>query len=67
MVKLHKLSTAEKMDLVDELWDSVLEEQDHIEITEAQRAELNKRLDKYELDKDGGDSWEIVRARVSNK
>ena len=67
MVKLHKLSTAEKMDLVDELWDSVLEDQSGVEITEEQRKLLDKRLDAYELDKDKGDTWELVRARVSSK
>ena len=58
---------SEKMDLLDGLWDSVLEDQSDVDITEEQRELLNKRLDSYELDKDEGDAWELVRARVSSK
>ncbi|MFV1983123.1 MAG: addiction module protein [Thiohalomonadales bacterium] len=44
MVKLHKLGTVEKMELAEELWDSVIKDQDNIEITKEQREELDKRL-----------------------
>ena len=67
MTKLHKLSTAEKIELAEELWESVLDDQNNVEITEEQREELNKRLAQYELDKEEGDTWEVVRARVSQK
>ena len=67
MTKLHKLSTAEKIELAEELWESVLEDQSNVDITDAQREELNKRLAQYELDKEEGDTWEVVRARVSQK
>ena len=67
MTKLHKLSTTEKIELAEELWESVLEDQNNVEITEEQREELNKRLAQYELDKEEGDTWEVVRARVSQK
>ncbi len=57
----------EKLELIDELWESVLKDQDNLELTDAQKAELDRRLDQYEIDKDDGDSWEIVRARISIK
>jgi len=67
MTKLHKLSNDEKIELAEELWESVIEDQNNVEITDEQRKELDKRLAQYELDKDEGDSWELVRARVSNR
>ncbi len=67
MTKLHKLSNAEKIELAEELWESVIEDQNNVEITNEQRKELDKRLAQYELDKDEGDSWELIRARVSNR
>ena len=67
MTKLHKLSTAEKIELAEELWESVLEDQSNVDITDEQSKELNKRLAQYELDKEEGDTWEVVRARVSQK
>lgn len=67
MTKLHKLSNAEKIELAEELWESVIGDQNNVEITDEQRKELDKRLAQYELDKNEGDSWELVRARVSNR
>ena len=67
MTKLTNLSTAEKMELAEELWESVLEDQSNVHISEEQREELNKRLAQYELDKDKGETWELVRARISTK
>ncbi len=62
-----RISNAEKIELAEELWESVIEDQNNVEITDEQRKELDKRLAQYELDKDEGDSWELVRARVSNR
>ena len=67
MTKLTDLSTAEKIELAEELWESVLEDQSNVQISEEQREELDKRLAQYELDKDKGDTWELVRARISIK
>ena len=67
MTKLTNLSTAEKIELAEELWESVLEDQSNVQISEEQREELDKRLAQYELDKDKGDTWELVRARISTK
>lgn len=67
MGKINNLNTAEKIELIDELWESILEDQNNVEITEAQRMELNKRLAQYEVDKDEGENWEIVKSRILNK
>ena len=67
MGKIHNLSTAEKLELIDELWDSVIQDQNNVPITDAQRVELDKRLVAYEIDKDQGESWEVVKNRISNK
>jgi len=67
MGKIHNLSMAEKIELIDELWDSVIQDQNNVPITDAQRVELDKRLAAYEIDKDQGKSWEVVRNRISNK
>lgn len=67
MGKIHNLSTVEKLELIDELWESVIQDQHNVSITDAQRIELDKRLAVYEIDKDQGDSWEVVRKRISNK
>ncbi len=67
MGKIHNLSTADKIELIDELWDSVIQDQNNVPITDKQRVELDKRLAAFEVDKDAGENWDIVRERISNK
>lgn len=67
MGKIHNLSTVEKLELIDELWESVIQDQHNVPITDAQRVELDRRLAAYEIDKDQGESWEVVRKRISNR
>jgi putative addiction module component (TIGR02574 family) len=64
-MKLQNLSTDEKILLVEELWDSIASDQGSLEITEAQRQELDIRLAAYEADKEPGEAWEIVKERIA--
>jgi putative addiction module component (TIGR02574 family) len=43
--EIKKLGTAEKIRIVEEIWDSILEQGDAPDLTEAQAAELNRRID----------------------
>jgi putative addiction module component (TIGR02574 family) len=63
--KLLHLSVAERMQLAQDIWDSIASDPDAIEVTPAQRAELDRRL--AADDEIGGDTWEAVRDRVSRK
>ena len=58
-----KLSVAERIQLAEDLWDSIPEAAD-IPLTEAQKAELDRRLEDLERDPDAGEPWEVVRARL---
>jgi putative addiction module component (TIGR02574 family) len=58
-----KLSVAERIQLAEELWDSIPEAAD-ISLTDAQRAELDRRLEDLEQHPDVGEPWEVVRARL---
>lgn len=58
-----KLSVAERIQLAEDLWDSIPEAAD-IPLTEAQKAELDRRLEDLEQHPDAGEPWEIVRARL---
>jgi putative addiction module component (TIGR02574 family) len=58
-----KLSVAERIQLAAELWDSIPESAD-IALTDAQRAELDRRLEDLEQHPDAGEPWELVRARL---
>ena len=61
-----KLSVAERIQLAEDLWDSLPEVSD-VPLTEAQKAELDRRLDDLERNPDAGEPWEVVRARLYSR
>ncbi len=52
--KLSKLSVDERIKLVEELWDSIASDQKALPLTDEQKAELDRRLDAYEVDGNRG-------------
>ncbi len=59
-----KLSIAERIQLAEDLWDSIPPEGADIPLTEAQKAELERRIEDLERNPDAGELWEVVRARL---
>lgn len=66
-MKIGNLSYSEKILLVEQLWDSIRAEAESSPLTDAQEAELDRRLADYELNPHEGDSWAIVKARILNQ
>ena len=62
-----KLSVAERIQLAEDLWDSIPAEAADVPLTDAQKAELDRRLEELEQDPDAGESWEVVRARLYDR
>ena len=58
-----KLSVPERIQLAEDLWDSIPESAD-ISLTDAQTAELDRRLEDLERNPNDGEPWEVVRARL---
>ena len=52
--RLHALSIEEKLQLVEELWDSIAADQASLPLSDEQRQELALRLDEFESDGDLG-------------
>lgn len=65
--ELFKLSTAEKLELVEELWDSIPEEDEALALTAEQREDLDRRLAEADADPDGGVPWEEARERIRQR
>jgi putative addiction module component (TIGR02574 family) len=65
--ELFKLSTAEKLELVEELWDSIPEKDEALELTAEQREDLDRRLAEADADPDGGMPWEEARERIRQR
>jgi putative addiction module component (TIGR02574 family) len=64
---ISKLSVAERIQLAEDLWDSVAAETGDLPLTDAQIAELDRRLDDLERNPDAGESWDVVRARIQKR
>jgi putative addiction module component (TIGR02574 family) len=52
--KLQQLTVDERIKLVEDLWDSIAADKGALPITAAQRAELDRRLNAYTVDKNRG-------------
>ncbi|MBV6624338.1 MAG: addiction module protein [Rivularia sp. (in: Bacteria)] len=63
-VDISQLSVAERIQLAEDLWDSILEQQEEFPLSEAQKQELNKRLENYRKNPTSGSSWEEVKKRL---
>ena len=63
-VHLRDLPVAERIKLVEDLWDSIAADQNALPLTPAQRDALDKRLDSYELDRNGGRTADEVVAEI---
>ena len=63
--QLESLSAAEKADLLDAVWESL--EADAASLTDAQRAELDSRIERHEKNPSDVIPWEQVKARLFKK
>ncbi|MEI8299628.1 MAG: addiction module protein [Pseudomonadota bacterium] len=52
--KLQMLPFDERIKLAEDLWDSIASDKQALALTTEQKAELDLRLDAYEIDKDRG-------------
>ena len=64
LLEISNLSVAERITLVEQIWDSIATGQEVLTPTEAQRTELDRRLD--ERNKRAGDTekWEDVKREI---
>jgi len=58
------LSISERIQLVEDIWDTIAEVPEAVGLTEAQKAELNRRLEAYHQNPDAGSPWGMVRERI---
>ena len=68
---IEKLSPDERLELLEELWDSLRKEPSSVPLTPAQQEELDRRLDDLEADIASGATlgipWDEVLERIRNR
>ena len=60
-----ELPVGERVRLAQVLWDSVASNQQAYPISEAERRELDRRLEEYDRNPNAGSSWEDVKRRIT--
>ncbi len=65
--KPQHLPIEERIKLVEDLWDSIAADQQALPLTPAQKAELDRRLDAYEVDQNRGRLAGEVIARIRRR
>lgn len=64
-ISIEKLSTSEKLLLVERLWDSL--DKTTVALTDAQKLELDRRLEKHARGEGSYSTWEEVKQRLNNR
>jgi putative addiction module component (TIGR02574 family) len=60
---IRQLPVAERITLVEALWDSIADDQSQLELTEAQKAELDRRL-AVRAGRSAASPWADVKRRI---
>lgn len=62
-----ELSIPERIQLVEEIWDTIADQEEAVELTEEEKKILDERLDAYHRDPKAGSSWKEVYRRIIKK
>ena len=58
------MSVAERIQLAEDIWDSIAAIPESLPLTDNERQELNRRLELYALNPDEGIPWDELKEKV---
>lgn len=61
------LSIPERIQLVEDVWDTIAREADMVELTEDEKKIIDERLESYHRNPDLGFPWDEVLKRITGK
>jgi putative addiction module component (TIGR02574 family) len=62
---IHQLSVDDRIALAQQLWDSIESDLERQPLTDAQRAELERRMAAADAHPERGIPWEVIRAEAN--
>ncbi len=65
--EIAALSVEDRILLVQAIWDSIAAEQAYPDLTEAQKRELDYRINDYDMNPDNILTWEEVKASIKEQ
>ena len=63
--EIQQLSVSERVQLAEQIWDSIVETPDALPIPESQIHELDRRLKLHNEDPETAQSWSTIRSRLT--
>ena len=66
-IDINKLTPEERLDLIEELWDSLSVDPGKIPVTDAQAKELDRRVAEMDQDDSLGIPWDTVLAQIRKR
>lgn len=64
---IEQLSIAERILLVEEIWDGIAAESEQLDVPQFHKDELDKRLEAHQKSPDAASPWSEVKERLQNK
>jgi putative addiction module component (TIGR02574 family) len=61
--EILKLPLSERIKLVKDIWDSIAECPEAIQLTDVQKVELDNRFEEYQRNPNSGSPWALVREK----
>ena len=62
--EIRRLPIPERVQLVEQIWNSIVEDEQAFRLNAAQKEELDRRLAAHEASPDRGKPWEEVKRRL---
>lgn len=64
VTEILQLSVSERLQIVEDIWDSIASEANDLPLSVELRAELDRRLEEFEDNPDEGISWAELKGRL---
>ncbi len=64
VAEIIELSVAEKIQIVEDIWDSISNTPEELSLSEDEKMELDKRLESYRKNPDEGVEWETLKKNL---
>ncbi len=65
VAEIFELSVAERIQIVEDIWDSINNAPGELPLSEAEKSELDKRLESYRQNQNEGIEWETLKKNLS--
>ena len=62
--QIMPLTVAERLQLIEEIWNSISNNESEIALTSAQQEEIERRLESYTDIKNQGKSWQEIKQKM---